>query len=65
MNYAMSKLVAKGFNPILPPVLVREKAMFGTGFLADQTDGLYRVNPDDDDLHLVGTSEVPVTSYHS
>ncbi len=65
INYAMSKLVAKWFNPILPPVLVREKAMFGTGFLADQTDGLYRVNPDDDDLHLVWTSEVPVTSYHS
>jgi len=65
INYAMSKLVAKWFNPILPPVLVREKAMFGTGFLADQTDGLYRVNPDEDDLHLVWTSEVPVTSYHS
>lgn len=65
INYAMSKLVAKGFNPILPPVLVREKAMFGTGFLVDQEDWLYKVNPDDDDLHLVGTSEVPVTSYHS
>ena len=65
INYAMSKLVVKWFNPILPPVLVREKAMFGTGFLADQTDGLYKVNPDDDDLHLVWTSEVPVTSYHS
>ena len=65
INYAMSKLVAKWFNPILPPVLVREKAMFGTWFLVDQTDWLYRVNPDDDDLHLVWTSEVPVTSYHS
>jgi len=65
INYAMSKLVAKWFNPILPPVLVREKAMFGTWFLTDQTDWLYRVNPDDDDLHLVWTSEVPVTSYHS
>lgn len=65
INYAMSKLVNKWFNPILPPVLVREKAMFGTWFLADQTDWLYRVNPEEDDLHLVGTSEVPVTSYHS
>ena len=65
INYAMSKLVAKWFNPILPPVLVREKAMFGTWFLTDQTDWLYRVNPDDEDLHLVWTSEVPVTSYHS
>lgn len=65
INYAMSKLVAKWFNPILPPVLVREKAMFGTGFFPAWEDGLYRVNPDEDDLHLVGTSEVPVTSYHS
>ncbi len=65
INFVLSRLVAKGFNPILPPVMVKEKAMFGTGFLTDQTDGLYRVNPTDDDLHLVGTSEVPVTSYHA
>lgn len=65
INFVLSKLIAKWFNPILPPVMVKEKAMFGTGFLTDQTDGLYRVNPDDDDLHLVGTSEVPVTSYHA
>ena len=64
INYAMSKLTAKWFNPILPPVLVKEPAMFGTGFLPAGEDGLYRVNPEDDDLHLVGTSEVPVTSYH-
>jgi seryl-tRNA synthetase len=64
-NFVVSKLSWKGFEPILPPVLVKEKAMFGTWFLTDQTDGLYRVNPDDDDLHLVWTSEVPVTSYHS
>ncbi len=65
INYAVSKLVSKGFNPILPPVLVREKAMFGTWFFPAWEDGLYRVNPEEDDLHLVGTSEVPVTSYHS
>ena len=39
--------------------------MFGTGFFPAGEDGLYKVNPDEDDLHLVGTSEVPVTSYHS
>ncbi|MDD2870585.1 MAG: serine--tRNA ligase [Candidatus Gracilibacteria bacterium] len=65
INYAMTKLVAKGFNPILPPVLVREKAMFGTGFFPAGEDGIYSVNPGEDDLYLVGTSEVPVTSYHS
>ena len=64
INYAMSHLVAKWFNPILPPVLVRERAMFWTGFFPAGEDGLYRVNPEEDDLHLVGTSEVPVTSYH-
>ncbi len=65
INFVLSKLMAKWFTPILPPVMVKEKAMFWTGFLTDTTDGLYRVNPDDDDLHLVWTSEVPVTSYHS
>lgn len=65
INYAMTKLVAKWFNPILPPVLVREKAMFGTWFFPAWEDGIYSVNPGEDDLYLVGTSEVPVTSYHS
>ena len=65
INFVMAKLVAKWFNPILPPVLVKERSMFWTWFLADQEDWLYRVNPDDDDLHLVWTSEVPVTSYHA
>lgn len=63
-NYALSKLTAKGFEPMLPPVLVREKAMFGTGFFPADEDGIYHVNPGEDDLYLVGTSEVPVTSYH-
>lgn len=63
-NYAISKLTAKGFNPMLPPVLVREKAMFGTGFFPADEDGIYQVNPGEDNLYLVGTSEVPVTSYH-
>ncbi|MDD3302475.1 MAG: serine--tRNA ligase [Candidatus Gracilibacteria bacterium] len=65
VNYALSVLHSKGFLPVLPPVLVREPAMFGTGFLPAGEDGTYRVNPDDDDLYLVGTAEVPVTSYHA
>ncbi len=63
-NYAISQLTAKGFIPMLPPVLVREQAMFGTGFFPADEDGVYHVNPGEDDLYLVGTSEVPVTSYH-
>lgn len=65
MNYVVSKLVSKWFEPILPPVLVKEAAMFGTWFFPAWEDGIYSVNPWEDDLFLVGTSEVPVTSYHS
>lgn len=65
IQYAMQKLSSKGFSPILPPVLVREPAMFGTWFLPAGEDGVYRVNENDDDLYLVGTAEVPVTSYHA
>lgn len=64
VNYAISKLASKWFSPILPPVLVREQAMFGTWFLPAWVDWTYRVNENDDDLYLVGTAEVPVTSYH-
>ena len=65
IQYALLKLSSKGFLPMLPPVLVREPAMFGTGFLPAGEDGVYRVNENDDDLYLVGTAEVPVTSYHA
>lgn len=65
VQYALSKLAKAGFSPVLPPVLVREHAMFGTGFLPAWEDWVYRVNEDSDDLYLVGTGEVPLTSYHS
>nr|MDD3720065.1 serine--tRNA ligase [Candidatus Gracilibacteria bacterium] len=65
INYAVNKLNSRGFQYILPPVLVREEAMFGTGFLPAGEDGVYRVNPEEDNLYLVGTAEVPVTSYHA
>lgn len=64
INFVVSRLMSKGFEPILPPVLVREQAMFGTWFFPAWEDGIYSVNPWEDDLFLVGTSEVPVTSYH-
>jgi len=65
VNYALSKLSSKWFLPILPPVLVRESAMFWTGFLPAGEDWVYRVNENEDDLYLVWTAEVPVTSYHA
>ena len=47
----------------MPPVLVREEALFGTGFLPDTEQQIYRVP--DDDLYLAGTSEVPLASLHA
>ena len=55
-RYALDRLVAKGFVPVLPPVLVREEAMYGTGFLPTEEMNLYKVERDD--LYLTGTAEV-------
>ena len=56
-------LEERGFTPVITPVLVREQALYGTGFLPDTEQQLYRVP--EDDLYLVGTSEVPLASYHA
>ena len=61
-RYALDRLVALGFVPVLPPVLVRESAMFGTGFLPTEEANLYRVEPDG--LYLTGTSEVALAGLH-
>src|SRR3712207_635101 len=63
VRWALDLLAAKGFEPVIPPVLVREEALFGTGFLPDTEQQIYRVP--DDDLYLVGTSEVPLASLHA
>jgi seryl-tRNA synthetase len=59
----MEKVRGHGFEPVVPPVLVREAAMYGTGFLPDTEQQIYRLP--DDDLYLVGTSEVPLASLHA
>lgn len=64
INYVLAKMAEKGFMPVIPPFLVREKAMFGTGFFPAEKGQIYSVNPGEDDLFLIGTSEVPLTSYH-
>lgn len=61
-RYAIETLVAKGFTLILPPVLVREDAMYGTGFLPTEESNLYKVEPDE--LYLTGTSEVALAALH-
>lgn len=64
IQYALSKIIPKGFQPILPPALVREKAMVGTGFFPADKNEIYSVNPGEDDLYLIGTAEVPLCMLH-
>ena len=61
-RFALDRLVAKGFVPVLPPVLVREEAMYGTGFLPTDEVNIYRIERDE--LYLTGTSEVGLASFH-
>jgi len=61
-RFALDRLVAKSFVPVLPPVLVREQAMYGTGFLPNDEVNIYRVERDD--LYLTGTSEVALAALH-
>lgn len=64
MNHAMAKALAWGFNPVIPPALVRPQAMEGTGFLG-QGGGEDVYYLPKDELYLVGTSEVALAGYHS
>jgi seryl-tRNA synthetase len=59
---ALDRLVREGFTPVLPPVLVREEAMYGTGFFPSEKNDYYAVP--EDGLYLVGTSEVPLIAMH-
>jgi len=63
VRWATEKLLGHGFEPVLPPVLVREEALYGTGFLPDTEQQIYRLP--EDDLYLVGTSEVALASLHA
>jgi seryl-tRNA synthetase len=62
VRYAMDKLMGEGFEPVIPPVLVREQALYGTGMLPDTEQQIYRLP--EDDLFLIGTSEVALASLH-
>jgi seryl-tRNA synthetase len=63
VRYAFERLQPQGFEPVIPPVLVREQALYGTGFLPDTEQQIYRLA--DDDLYLIGTSEVALASLHA
>ncbi|HVW89384.1 MAG TPA: serine--tRNA ligase [Gaiellaceae bacterium] len=61
-RWALDRIVQKGHVPMLPPVLVREQAMYGTGFFPSDKGDYYSVP--EDELYLVGTSEVPAAAFH-
>jgi seryl-tRNA synthetase len=63
VQWTLDLLSGHGFEPVIPPVLVRERALFGTGFLPDTEQQIYRLA--DDDLFLAGTSEVALASLHA
>ena len=62
VNYAISSATKAGFIPVIPPVLVKPAAMEGTGFLGQAAENVYHL--EEDDIYLVGTSEVPLAAYH-
>ncbi|HKY12607.1 MAG TPA: serine--tRNA ligase [Gaiellaceae bacterium] len=61
-RWALDRAVAEGFTPVLPPVLVREEAMYGTGFFPAERFEIYEVA--DEGLYLTGTSEVALAGLH-
>ena len=63
VNMAMDQARAAGFTAMIPPTLVKPRAMEGTGFLGQAADDVYRI--EGQDTYLVGTSEVPLAAYHS
>ena len=61
-RWALDRVVAQGFTPVVPPVLVREEAMYGTGFFPAERFEIYEVA--DESLYLTGTSEVALAGLH-
>jgi seryl-tRNA synthetase len=61
-RWALDRVVAEGFTPVVPPVLVREEAMYGTGFFPAERFEIYEVA--DEGLYLTGTSEVALAGLH-
>ena len=62
LNLAMEQAIESGFTAMVPPVLVKPEAMEGTGFLGAHAAEVYQLPQED--LYLVGTSEVPLAGYH-
>ena len=63
LNMAMAQAIENGFTPMITPSLVRREIMAGTGFLGAHSSEIYHLP--EDDLYLVGTSEVPLAGFHA
>ena len=61
-RWALDRVTQKGHVPMLPPVLVRDQAMYGTGFFPSEKGDFYAVP--EDELYLAGTSEVALAGFH-
>ncbi len=70
MSLALRKLVDRGFTPMYPPVLVRERPLYGTGYFPSEAASIYAIQADEEkveggtQLYLTGTSEQAIVSYH-
>jgi seryl-tRNA synthetase len=62
-QFALAHLAEAGFTPVIPPVLVREEAMYGTGFFPTERSNIYAL--EEDGLYLTGTSEVALAALHA
>ncbi|WP_026536396.1 serine--tRNA ligase [Arthrobacter sp. H14] len=62
LRLALDEAISHGFTPMITPTLVRPETMAGTGFLGEHSDEIYHL--EEDDLYLVGTSEVALAGYH-
>jgi len=63
IRFAVERVRAEGFEPVVPPVLVREGALYGSGFFPGEREMIYEVERDE--LFLVGTSEVSLAALHA
>ena len=63
LRWAIDRVATHGFKPVMPPVLVREQALYGTGFFPEAREQVYAIEADD--LYLVGTSEVSLAAQHT
>ncbi|MDQ3571239.1 MAG: serine--tRNA ligase [Actinomycetota bacterium] len=63
IRFAVDRVAGNGFTPVVPPVLVRESALYGTGFLPGEREMIYEIERDE--LFLVGTSEVSLAALHA